>query len=467
MPKLLERKTFTFHPRFIEGSYDEAARTADVIIITEGLGNSRDKNFYTAQAIEDAVNAGVFEGAQSYADHPSKFDESNRPERSVRDLIGYYFGSNLRTVADPKTGAQVKAYAAKFKIQEGCDWAVGLIKEAIDYSSKFKGVYAGISINADGDTEPGNHNGEQVNLVKRITEAFSADVVTKPARGGKFLKLVEGASGAPKEFSNMTVLEAAAKLKQLAEGDKVDPKALLEIAKSLREAKGKPTAKDPDGDGDDDTTVAGDTDKDHAGKGKESKKEAKDDEEESKKESRRREAKDDDEECKEGDEEESEDEEESKKESKDDDDEEESKKESAAIRSGKLIESMTPAKAKQLFPSLWNAALREAEATVSDDVKQLKQENKQLKASAAMRESIDLGRKLLKESNIPVKAHAAVLSDLIGLPEREMKHKVRATEALFEAYGEQRKIEGAGPGYVRATESDVKKNTAALMEGMG
>src|SRR5271165_1255162 len=204
------RESLTFHPRFLEGSYDPEKRTADVIIITEGKGNKRDAHYYGADTIQSAVAERVFEGAQAYADHPSLSEETDRPERSVRDLFGYYFDTKY-TQFGGKAALQ-----AKLKIQEGQDWAVGLIKEAIEYNKKFPDKqYAGISINADGDVSPGTANGEQVNYVHKITDAFSADLVTKPARGGRFLALVESQHGSNSKGVSVDkkLIEAAERLR--------------------------------------------------------------------------------------------------------------------------------------------------------------------------------------------------------------------------------------------------------------
>jgi hypothetical protein len=70
---------------------DEAVKTGArfrVALIQEGLGNLRDGFYYTKQALESAVPA--FEGKKAYADHPSRSEESDRPERSVRDIVGHY-----------------------------------------------------------------------------------------------------------------------------------------------------------------------------------------------------------------------------------------------------------------------------------------------------------------------------------------------------------------------------------------
>lgn len=171
-------------------SIDEQARTARVQIITEGLGNLKDRNFYTPSAIESSVQA--FEGKQFYLDHPSQSEEEDRPERSVRDLAGFFSDCKAGSTEDADTGEKLAACFATlhFADSDPGRLAFDQVKTALDYQKRYpqsKDVYAGISINAGGVSHPGTIEGMQVNMVTKIAEAFSADIVTKPARGGKFL----------------------------------------------------------------------------------------------------------------------------------------------------------------------------------------------------------------------------------------------------------------------------------------
>jgi len=172
-------------------------RVARVILITEGLGNLRDKNFYTREAIQSCPR--VFEGKQFYVDHPSRDEEETRPERSIRDLAGYFKNCSVGTIRDPKTGEPLSACFAdlKFSESDAGNLAMAQVATALEYQRQMRGgkdVYAGISINAGGLSEPGVIDGTDVNMVRQIHDAFSADIVTKPARGGKFLSLVQEAA---------------------------------------------------------------------------------------------------------------------------------------------------------------------------------------------------------------------------------------------------------------------------------
>lgn len=178
---------------------DPIGRTARCIIITEGLGNLRDRNYYTADAIESAAE--VFEGKQFYINHPSESEEDDRPERDVRDLAGWFSGCQVGYIIDPQTKERLRACFANlhFDEAEGGETAMAKVKAALAYQKQFplsKDVYAGISINGGGISHPGSIKGVQVNMVTEIQEAFSADIVTKPARGGRFLALVKEAAKA-------------------------------------------------------------------------------------------------------------------------------------------------------------------------------------------------------------------------------------------------------------------------------
>lgn len=233
--------------RFREAVIDDAKRMISrVVIITEGLGNLRDKNYYTASAVKSAAE--IFKGKQFYLNHPSSDEEETRPERSVRDLAGYFGETAVGTVKDPDTGETLTACFATLKCatsQAGKD-AFEQIKTAIQYQKEFpesKDVYCGISINGGGISHPGEIDGMEVNMVTEIQEAFSADIVTKPARGGKFLALMQEAAKA----ARMIRLHAQETAQQGKRGDHMrkpvvetknekHPKKLAPVKAAVKEA---------------------------------------------------------------------------------------------------------------------------------------------------------------------------------------------------------------------------------------
>jgi hypothetical protein len=435
-------ETLTFFPKFIEGSYDPAARTFSVDIINEGLGNRRDKHFYTPEALRDAVKNGVFDGAQAYADHPSKFDDQNRPERSVRDLIGYYFDDQI---IESQNGVTIRA---KLKIQEGCDWALGLIKEAIDYNKKFpEKTYVGISINADGDTAPNERNGQQVNDVTKITEAFSADMVTKPARGGKFLQLVENRSGSHKGATvGLKLVDAATQIEKLAEGEEVDPAVLKSIAKEIRESEA--AKKEAQGDVDDMSKKGSSNNKvglDQMSEGQKTKwnaqfGEAKKSNWESMDESAKSKWMTDNADP-----------------AGSDGDQTESKKREAAAADAQ----------NRLLEAAKQKALAEAAGGGEDELARLRRENAQLQAEKTMRESVALATAKLRESKIPPGAFKRTLSDMVGKSATEMDDIIRGTEEFIESVGgANSKASGAGGGSIPLRESEKSENTSLILLGL-
>src|SRR5690348_10270816 len=57
----------------------------DVTVIK--AGDSKNRRRYPAEVLRRAL--GLFEGAKVFADHPSRDELRARPERSVRDVIGW------------------------------------------------------------------------------------------------------------------------------------------------------------------------------------------------------------------------------------------------------------------------------------------------------------------------------------------------------------------------------------------
>jgi len=174
-------------------------RSVDVILLEEGLGNKVNMNYYGPECLESAP--AVFNNKPAFLDHASAFDNATRPERSVKDKAGYY--TNVRIESLPNGH---KALLAKITFDESEAGCEGL-KKAIA-AIKFKGdnpsatnEYVGLSINAQGETEKRtmkiDGKDTEVNYVLKFVEDAhtSVDIVTVPARGGKFVALLESISG--------------------------------------------------------------------------------------------------------------------------------------------------------------------------------------------------------------------------------------------------------------------------------
>lgn len=148
-----------------------------VQLIDAGQGSS---GFYPAAALEAAARQRVFrKGLPMYLDHPTATEQSDRPERSVRDLAG--------SLAEDARWDKTKS---------------ALVAEATVYDS-VRAVLAeraadiGVSIRAFADVTYGETiAGSRGPVVNSITEAVSADYVTRAGRGGRVLAVLESARGA-------------------------------------------------------------------------------------------------------------------------------------------------------------------------------------------------------------------------------------------------------------------------------
>lgn len=166
-------------------------REATIVILEEGPGNKARKCWYGVEALESGRT--IFRGAQVYADHPSRSEMEDLPERSVRDIIGRIKETWIDNGPNNK-----KRLMGVLKINEGkdFDWVASLIKESIQAQKEGFPPVAQVSIHADGDTAPRNIQGEQYNYVTNIKSAVSVDVVTKGGiRNSGFVNFVENALG--------------------------------------------------------------------------------------------------------------------------------------------------------------------------------------------------------------------------------------------------------------------------------
>lgn len=206
-----------FNFRFVEAAVDKPQgderyrNRFRVVLIQEGLGNTKDGYFYTKEALKSAVP--VFEGRKFYADHPDAIEEETRPERSVRDVYGHFENVEYKEAADG-TG-QLHGDVVVLP-DTSSDWVRARMVHAISYSKKYPDKdFIGLSINASGDAEPVAaeeflSKGEivesakqkllnaiseglrEVKVVKLIDSAISCDLVTEAGARGKVLELLEG-----------------------------------------------------------------------------------------------------------------------------------------------------------------------------------------------------------------------------------------------------------------------------------
>lgn len=145
-----------------------------VRIISSGTGSS---GHYPAATIRDAVERKIWhKGQHVYMDHPSASEEGDRPERTLRDLVGVLDEDAVYDDAAEAAEAVVKVYSPYRPL---------LTEMADDI---------GLSIRAWAESSMGEVNGEAMPIITRLTEGMSVDFVTHAGRGGRVLEVLESAT---------------------------------------------------------------------------------------------------------------------------------------------------------------------------------------------------------------------------------------------------------------------------------
>lgn len=190
-----------------------------VTIIEEGMGNSKDKNYYSKEALQKSPK--LFNGAKAYADHPDAISEKTLPERSMKELVGWY--SNCFVDSNPTT--QKARLRGKLHFFPPAKWLTDMIDTILSEETA-KGLF-GISINAIGKTRPAQMGGDQVNYVEAFQRVDSADVVTEPAARGKFEKVLESKGGVRSRTGRAVIPSGS---KRMREASSLSPKAMKKMA---------------------------------------------------------------------------------------------------------------------------------------------------------------------------------------------------------------------------------------------
>ena len=154
--------------------------TVRVRIIGPGQGSSA---YYEAEQLKRDMH--VFsKGTQVFLDHPGRREESDRPERSIRDLCGVTTDDPVwedAGAAGPGPYTSVKVFSPyRQEIEE-------------------KGPHIGVSIIANGTVVPKKINGKTIRVAEKFTSG-RFDFVTAAGAGGKVVPLTEAARSAVDEY---------------------------------------------------------------------------------------------------------------------------------------------------------------------------------------------------------------------------------------------------------------------------
>jgi hypothetical protein len=218
--------------RFLEKAPGNNVASARVVLIQEGLGNTKDGYFYTKEALQSAAANKVFEGKKMYADHPSALDEQILPERSTRDIVGHYEDVAFEEAED---GSGMLTANLLLMRGDPYQWVHSLVERAVDYSKKYSDrQFIGLSINASGEAEAMDaaefldkvkipesakkkvedailEGLNQIKVVSDIHDAVSVDLVTEAGAKGKILELLEAQKHMTKEAKKLKEAEEAKK----------------------------------------------------------------------------------------------------------------------------------------------------------------------------------------------------------------------------------------------------------------
>lgn len=169
--------TFALHEsdQLVIESYNATDRRCMQRIIR--AGTSLRGTVYSSDVLQAAIP--LFEGAQTYADHPTMDEDRLRPERSVRGITGWLTDVHWREDA-------LWATRHFTRNQAGNDM-LSLVEDIL--SGRAPMSLMGASINAVGK---GKRADGKV-IIESIDRVVSVDDVTVPAAGGGFLKESVGA----------------------------------------------------------------------------------------------------------------------------------------------------------------------------------------------------------------------------------------------------------------------------------
>jgi hypothetical protein len=158
-------------PVILQLHSSSSAKGIEVLAITAGIGNDR---YFPPEVLQESVI--LWDGVECYTDHIS-----SRPgtlnHHSVRDLGG--------VLCDPSWDLEAQGVRATIKpTGPAAAVFVELAQASIDHPDMPVGLSADILISVDGKT------------VTKIVKINSLDAVTHPARGGKFVRVLQSQNGA-------------------------------------------------------------------------------------------------------------------------------------------------------------------------------------------------------------------------------------------------------------------------------
>lgn len=192
--------------------------TIPVKLIQPGWGSS---GYYSSEVLKRDGAKAFPAGTHMYIDHPTKAEEKDRPERSLRDLAAVFKEDPKWSDEGPTLKDGTKAGPGLYTRAE----TVGAYREVLPQLAP----YIGVSIRALGRAAPGEAEGRKGQIVQELAHGRSVDFVTKAGAGGAVVPILEAArTHAPVRASTTIRAEEA------REGDMPEQ---TEAQKQLEEAR--------------------------------------------------------------------------------------------------------------------------------------------------------------------------------------------------------------------------------------
>jgi len=192
---------------------EKEGRKWRVGLIDEGMSGNR--RLYTGEVLREAVN--LFEGAPSFADHPTTDEEAERPERSIRDKMGVFENPVWESDGIKADFIPIDPWLREVMLTS--------FNEGVPDFVQF-------SINAKGLAESEKDAHGKYQNVTRILSVQSVDVVTQAAAGGKVIELLASQKEDAEieeermiDWKELTVKELADNCPELLESIRVEEKA--------------------------------------------------------------------------------------------------------------------------------------------------------------------------------------------------------------------------------------------------
>jgi len=236
----------------------QPGRRFRAVLLQEGLGNLTDCYYYTKEAIASCPE--LFEGKKFFIDHPDALEEKTRPERSVRDVAGWF--ENCSVEIEPDGRSQLVADLVLSESPDVDPFRIRML-ESLEYTKNHPDQdFVALSINAGGDfdtmaleqfiklnevpesclpklQEAMDQAISMIRPVSVMTSATSCDLVTEAGAGGKIAQLLERERGT-----------MATKVKESKEKEKESKEKKEGKKESHKEdGAGAPPAKDGGADG--------------------------------------------------------------------------------------------------------------------------------------------------------------------------------------------------------------------------